>query len=159
MGANTVWKSITGAVGAEDVAITHYNLAPDEAFSAGLHTHNDQEELCYVISGTATFQVGQDQKERRDVTVDSGEVIHFAPDEFQTGRNASDDEVVGLAVSAPGHRHDWAELDAMLDCETCGTETRWTCGKDGASDWENQEIDITVTCQECGAEIATADLE
>lgn len=156
MGANTVRKSITGAVGADHVAIAQYELAPGEAFSAGLHTHRDQEEMFYIISGTATFKVGED---REEVVVESGEVIRFAPGEFQTGSNESDDEVVGLAISAPGHRHEWSELDALFPCEECGKETLWTCGEDGAGDWENQEVDIIATCQECGNEIATAEME
>lgn len=156
MGANTVRNPITGAVGAEDVAVTHYELAPGEAFSAGLHTHHDQEEMFYIVSGTATFQTGTD---REEVTVDAGEVIYFSPGEFQTGLNESDEAVVGLAISAPGARHEWSELDAMLDCEECGEETRWTCGEDGSGDWENQDIDIVVTCQECGNTIATAELD
>lgn len=156
MGANEVRKSITGAVGAEHVAITQYELAPGEAFSAGLHTHRDQEEMFYIISGMATFEVGE---EREEVVVEPGEVIHFAPGEFQTGLNQSDDEVVGLAISAPGYRHEWSELDALLHCEECDKETLWTCSEDGPSDWENQEIDIIATCQECGNEIATAEMD
>ena len=156
MGVNTVRHSITGAVGAESVAITRYVLAPGEAFSAGLHTHNDQEEMFYVVSGTATFEVGP---EREEVTVEDGEVIYFAPGEFQTGGNRSDDEVVGLAISAPGRRHEWSELDVLFDCEECGEETIWTCGEDGPADWQHREVDIVVTCQECGNSIETAELE
>lgn len=155
MGANTNRSPLTGAVDAQDVAVTHYRLAPGEAFSAGLHTHNDQEEMFYIIAGTATFQVGED---REEIPVESGELIHFEPGEFQTGLNQSDGEVVGLAISAPGRRHEWSELDARLDCEECGEETLWTCGEDGPGDWENQEIDIVVTCQECGETIRTAEL-
>ena len=155
MGVNTVRNSITGAVGAEDVAVTRYQLAPGEAFSAALHTHRDQEELFYIVTGTATFEVGLD---REEVTVEGGEVIYFDRGEFQTGANRSDDEVVGLAISAPGRRHEWAELDVRYDCEDCGEETLWTCGEDGPGDWENRPIDIVVTCQSCGNEIATADL-
>lgn len=155
MGANTVRNSITGAVGAEDVAVTYYELAPGEAFSAGLHTHHDQEEMFYVTAGTATFQVGT---EREEVLVGSGEAIYFDPGEFQTGINQSDEEVAGLAISAPGHRHEWSECDALLDCEECGEETRWTCSEDGSGDWATQDIDIMVTCQECGDTISTAEL-
>lgn len=156
MGVNTVRNSITGAVGAEEVAVTRYQLAPGEAFSAGLHTHRDQEEMFYIVSGTATFEVGA---EREEVSVEAGEVIHFARGEFQTGDNRSDEEVVGLAISAPGRRHDWAELDVLYDCEECGEETLWTCGEDGPGDWENREIDIDITCQSCGNVISTAALE
>ena len=156
MGVNTVRNSITGAVGAQEVAVTRYQLAPGEAFSAGLHTHRDQEEMFYIVSGTATFEVGE---AREEVTVDAGEVIYFAPGEFQTGANRSDDEVVGLAISAPGHRHEWAELDVLLECENCGEETIWTCAADGPGDWEHREIDIDVTCQSCGDVISTAELE
>jgi len=156
LGVNTVRKPLSGELGAEHVAVTYYSLDPGEAFSGGMHTHNDQEELFYVISGTATFQVGE---ERAEIEVEPEEVVRFAPGEFQTGSNQSDGTVTGLVISAPGVRHEWSECDVLLDCEECGEETIWTCSEDGDGDWENQEIDLFVTCQECGNSIATAELD
>lgn len=155
LGVNTVRKPLSGALDAEHVAVTYYKLDPGEAFSGGMHTHNDQEELFYVMSGTATFQVGE---ERDEVEVGPEEVVRFAPGEFQTGSNESEATVAGLAISAPGTRHEWSECDVLFDCEECGEETIWTCSEDGGGDWENQEIDLFVTCQECGNTISTAEL-
>lgn len=156
LGIHTVRKPISGAVDADHVAVTFYELEPGEAFSGGLHTHNDQEELFYVSAGTATFEVGED---RTEIRIGPEEVVRFAPGEFQTGRNESDGPVTGLAISGPGTRHEWSECDVLLDCEDCGEETVWTCGEDGPGDWENREIDLVITCQECGNSIATADLD
>lgn len=156
LGADTTRKSITEAVGAEEVAINHYELAPGESFSAGLHTHNDLEELFYIVSGTATFLVG---RERKEVPVEAGEAIRFAPGEFQTGQNRSDEPVVGLAISAPGRRHDWSEIDSLQYCRDCEAETLWTCGKNGGGEEGQESVEITVTCQECGTTISSADIE
>jgi len=156
LGAETTRKSITEAVGAEEVAMNHYELAPGESFSAGLHTHNDLEELFYIISGTATFQVGKD---RTEVPVGAGEAIRFASGEFQTGQNRSEEPVVGLAISAPGRRHDWSEIDSLQYCQVCEAETLWTCGKIGTGDGEAKSVEITVTCQECGTTISSTDID
>lgn len=159
MGINSVRRSITDALDAESVAITYYELEPGEAFSAGLHTHYDQEELFYVMSGTATFHVGKERETREAVTIDSGELIRFGPGEFQTGGNESDEPVVALAISAPGPRHDWAECDVLIECEECGDETHQRCTPVGGTKWETERIDLEVICERCGTSILTAEAE
>ena len=56
MGVNRERRDVGAAVGAEHMAAVHYELDPGEQFSGGLHTHHDQEEVFYVIEGTATFE-------------------------------------------------------------------------------------------------------
>jgi len=63
-------------LGTEHVAMNYFELAPGDAFAGGVHAHGDQEEVFYVLSGTATFEVGP---ERERVDVEAGELIRFAP--------------------------------------------------------------------------------
>lgn len=114
-------RPVSAALGTTDVAMNYFELQPGESFSGGLHTHHDQEEIFYIESGVATFDVGID---RETVRVAAGEVIRFAPGEFQTGSVPADGEpVVGWAIGAPGSRHDWGALESVVPCRECGEET------------------------------------
>ena len=59
MGPASVKRSLTRALGAEDVAINYYELDPGESFAFGYHRHADQEEVFYVLEGEATFETGE----------------------------------------------------------------------------------------------------
>ncbi|CDK41015.1 cupin domain-containing protein [Halorubrum sp. AJ67] len=144
MGVHDLRKPVSRALGTEHVAMNYFELAPGDAFSGGLHTHGDQEEIFYVLSGTATFEVG---RERERVEVGPGELIRFAPGEFQSGFVPEDagEEVVAWAVGAPGARHDFEEIESIVECRECGGERihdteltdagrfRFTCTDCGAS--------------------------
>ncbi|MFC6724995.1 cupin domain-containing protein [Halobium palmae] len=80
--AGVTVSRLSDPLGTEDLAINHYRLAPGESFSAGMHTHLDQEEVFYVVEGTATFET-----EAGEVDVAAGEAVRFAPGDYQTGRN------------------------------------------------------------------------
>lgn len=150
-GVNTGRRPLSKMLGATDVAVVHYTLAPGEQFSGELHTHGDQEELFYVLEGTATFEhLPADWKTPEDaeyVEVSAGELIRFAPGEFQCGRNESDDQVGGLVVAAPGARHDWDRIETFAPCPECGERTLH-----GLSVEEGMVVD----CHECGNELRVA---
>ncbi|WP_436901470.1 cupin domain-containing protein [Halovenus halobia] len=135
-------RPVSDALGTEHFAMNYFELGPGDSFSGGLHTHHDQEEVFYVESGTAIFEVGKD---REEVTVDEGEVIRFEPGEFQTGyaKEAEDNEVVGWALGAPTSQHDWEELESMIVCQECEEEL-----PHGTS--INDEGRFEFTCTECG---------
>jgi len=131
-------RSLSNALEAEHLAVNHYILEPGETFGFGYHRHADQEELFYVLEGTATFET-----EEGDVTVSAEEAIRFAPGEWQLGRNETDEQVVALALGAPA---DTGETDIRRLCPDCG---------------ERQLVRIEPTpdrdalvaiCEECGAE-------
>lgn len=137
---HSVRKPVSRVLGTEHVAMNYFELEPGESFSGGLHTHHDQEEIFYVMEGTATFLVGLD---RDEVEVDAGELIRFEPGEFQTGVNQGDERVVGWAVGAPGAGHDWDELDSVVDCRECGEETPHATTL-------TDEGRFSFTCNQCG---------
>jgi mannose-6-phosphate isomerase-like protein (cupin superfamily) len=108
MGANTTHKPLSRAIEGMGFATTYFELDAGEAFSGGLHTHHDQEELFRVFEGTATFEVRErSEGPSESIAVSAGEAIHFGQgDRFQTGGNESEKPVVGLAVGVPGARDD-----------------------------------------------------
>jgi uncharacterized cupin superfamily protein len=131
-------RSISKAVGAEHVALNHYELSPGDSFGFGYHRHADQEELFYVLEGRATFET-----EAGDVVVGPGEAIRFAPGEWQIGHNESDGRVVALAIGAPA---DPGETDIVRDCPDCGERRRVRIEP---TDDRNA---LVALCEHCGAE-------
>lgn len=139
MKVHSVRKPVSRALGTTDFAMNYFELAPGESFSGGLHRHNDQEEVFYVESGVATFEVGL-ERERQEVA--AGELIRFPPGEFQEGVNDGDERVVGWAVGAPGASHDWDELQSRVYCPECDGET--------THDTDLVEGRFELTCTDCG---------
>lgn len=60
-----------------------------------MHIHVDQEEMFYVVEGSATFGTAEGYYE-----VVGDEAVRFAPREYQEGKNESDDRVRALAMCA-----------------------------------------------------------
>jgi len=122
----SVRRPLADAVGAEHVSVNYYELAPGESFAFGFHKHGNQEELFFVIEGTATFET-----EDGDVVVESGDIVRFAPGERQRGWNRGDERVVALALGAP---RETGESEVLRECPDCGERTphTFTRGDDGA---------------------------
>jgi mannose-6-phosphate isomerase-like protein (cupin superfamily) len=137
---HSVRKPVSSALGTTDFAMNYFELEPGESFSGGLHTHHDQEEVFYVETGETTFEVG---REREEVAVGEGELIRFAPGEYQTGYNSGEERVVGWALGAPDARHDWEDLESLVDCRECGEET-------GHATTLTDEGRFELTCNDCG---------
>jgi mannose-6-phosphate isomerase-like protein (cupin superfamily) len=152
---NTVRKPISEVLGTTDFAMVFNELAPGEAFSGALHTHYDQEEVFYIIEGTAMFERG---KNRNRIEVSENELIRFAPGEFQRGFNATDERVVGLVFSAPGAEHDWAEEELLIECRPCDEETIHGIEPVESGTWKAGTIDLRMKCSECGTSYTTVDL-
>ena len=131
-------RSLSSALGAEHLAVNHYILDPGESFGFGYHRHADQEELFYVLEGTATFET-----EDGDVTVGAEEAIRFAPGEWQLGRNETDERVVALALGAPA---DASETDVRRTCPDC--DERRSVRIEPTADRDA----LRAVCEECGAE-------
>jgi uncharacterized cupin superfamily protein len=134
-------RGLSEPLGTDDVAINYYALDPGEAFSGGMHAHLDQEEVFYVIEGTATFETkSEPTADSETVEVAAGEAIRFAPGEFQQGRNESDGRVVALALGAP---RDSTEGRIPQPCEECdGDVLALARGDEG----------MVLRCPDCEAE-------
>ena len=134
----SVRRPLADALGAKDVAINYYELAPGDSFAFGYHYHEEQEELFYVLSGTATFET-----EDGDVEVDAGEAVRFAPGEFQQGWNRGQEPVRALALGAP---KETVGGEVRRECPDCGERTRHRFEAE-----DDGRTRLTI-CIECGAE-------
>lgn len=126
-------RSLTEALGLGDVAINHYTLEEGERFSSGMHTHEDQEEIFYVLSGEAAFETPDGE-----VEVGAGEAVRFAPGDYQTGKNAGEGTVEALALGAPKESTDVRVPIPCTECEN--DDLRAIPADDG----------FTFECPECG---------
>ncbi|MFB6163577.1 MAG: cupin domain-containing protein [Haloarculaceae archaeon] len=138
MGPADVRRPVAKALGATDMALNYYELAPGESFGYGYHRHADQEELFYVAEGTVTFET-----EDGDVAVAAGEAVRFEPGEWQLGTNEGDERVVALAMGAP---EDTGETEMLRECADCGGRTEQKL------ELTDDRDAILTICTECGAE-------
>ncbi len=131
-------RPVGEALGVEGFAMKHYDLQPGETLSGGMHTHEDQEEVFYVLDGTVTFETPDDEFD-----LEAGEAVRFAPGEYQYGRNDTDDRATALALGAPP---DSEEIRSLLPCPECGERAEL------AVDIPDSRDAVDLSCPECGAE-------
>ena len=124
---------LSEALGLSDMAMNYFELGPGDSLSGGMHTHMDQEEVFYVIEGTATFETMDGS-----VEVGSEEVVRFAPGEYQEGKNEGDGRVRVLAMGAP---QDDGEVRVPMPCQECDADYHVT---------EVTEDGVLLTCPDCG---------
>lgn len=137
-----VRKPISMVLGTTDFAMNYFELEDGDSFSGGIHTHHDQEEVFFIMEGTATFEVGREGDQV--IEVGPREAIRFAPGEYQCGHNRNGETVTGLALGAPGAMHDWDELESIVHCPDCEEETPHGVAL------ESGQFDLT--CEVCGYE-------
>lgn len=151
VGSDAERRSLSEPLGTTDVSINRYRLAPGDRIS-GLHAHADQAEVFLVVEGDLTF-------ETMDGVVDlgAGEAIRFAPGEFQSGKNDSDDGVELLALGTP---RDSEDVRVPVACPACGNDDARPTIRDGgpvlvcpACDEESP-----VACPKCGGDDVRAQL-
>jgi uncharacterized cupin superfamily protein len=130
-------RNVADALGTTDLAMNRFRLEPGQSFTGGMHAHFDQEEVFYVIEGTATFETPDGSQE-----VDAGEVIRFAPGDYQQGKNEGDSVLSALALGAPKES---TETRVAMECPECGGSDSMAVhmGEDG----------MTLECPECGVEM------
>ncbi len=144
MGDDLDRRGLTDPLGMEDFAMNYYALESGEAFASGLHTHLDQEEVFYVVDGTATFETKSEANgESETVEVGPHEAIRFAAGEFQQGRNEGDEQVVALALGAPTPSTD---VRVPQTCPECGESDALAVNFEGG--------EMGLKCPECGAEVS-----
>ncbi|PSQ31720.1 cupin [Halobacteriales archaeon SW_6_65_46] len=140
LGVHSERRPVSDALGTDDFAMNFFRLEPGDSFSGGLHTHHDQEEVFYVEEGEATFTVGREGDEQ--ITVESRELVRFEPGEFQQGTNTGERDLIGWALGAPNSKHDWDELESIVYCRDCESETGHGLSLTDAGAFE-------LTCLEC----------
>ncbi|QPV62360.1 cupin [Halosimplex litoreum] len=168
--AGTDRRGLSGPLGTDGVSINRYRVPPGEGFPSGLHAHVDQEEVFVVLDGTATFETlpGRDPDDpddagalqtAREITVEAAEAVRFAPEEYQSGYNRGESDLVALAVGAPRETADvrvpvrclgCGEADFALDAS--GDELAFVCP---GCDTER----VPAPCPDCGSDALTLTLD
>lgn len=144
MGPAAVKRPLTDALGATDLALNYYELAPGDSFAFGIHAHDAQEEVFHVQAGTVTFETGDPTTGDTDtVTVEAGEAIRFGPGEFQRGTNEGETRVVALAIGSP---QDSGGTTIYRVCPDCGDYTEATI------EMTEDRTALVTRCEACGAE-------
>jgi len=80
--------------------------------------------------------------ESGDVPVESGELVRFAPGEFQLGRNPGGERASVLALGVP---RESTEIQYRRRCETCGGETIQV------PEFVEASNDVRIRCTGCGS--------
>lgn len=135
-------RPIADALGAENVAVNYYELDAGEAFGYGYHRHPDQEEIFYILDGSAAFET-----ETGDVEVQAGEAIRFQPGEWQLGRNDGDQRLRALALGAPAE----SSTEMKRYCDDCGSRQL------NRIERADNEDELVTICETCGAETGRFD--
>src|SRR3954452_8661509 len=89
------FRSLTEALGAEQLAVTLIRVPPHSDFEQGSgHRHGEIEELYLVGRGTLTMRFGDEIRE-----VGEGSVVRVAADTVRSHRNEGDEPVEVWAIS------------------------------------------------------------
>jgi mannose-6-phosphate isomerase-like protein (cupin superfamily) len=105
------FRSLTSALGAEQVAVTLIRVPPHSDFEQGTgHFHEEIEELYIVARGTITMRCDEEIH-----TVTAPSVVRVAPGTPRSHRNEGDEPVEIWAVSRRLGHGDATKIDEFWD--------------------------------------------
>lgn len=86
--------------GPEKMGLRVYHADPGESISGGMHYHEEQEEVFYVIEGTLHVETPEEE-----YRVESGQALVVEPNSPQEAFNPDDatESVQVLAIGAPSY--------------------------------------------------------
>ena len=112
------FRSLSQALGSEQVAITLIRVPPHSDFEQGTgHYHDATEELYVVTRGSLTMRFG-DEVEK----VDAGSVVRVAPRTPRSHRNEGDEPVEMWAISRRQEGHDATKLDDFWEASPAAAQ-------------------------------------
>jgi quercetin dioxygenase-like cupin family protein len=114
------FRSLTRALGCEQLAVTLIRVPPHSDFEQGTgHTHDEVEELYIVAAGTLTMRFGDDVQE-----VPAGSVARAAPGCPRSHRNEGDEPAELWAVSRRLDHSDANKIDEFWEASPEASQTR-----------------------------------
>ena len=114
------FRSLTDALGAEQLAATLIRVPPHSDFEQGTgHFHDELEELYLVTRGTLTMRFG-DEVHR----VAAGSAVRVAPSTRRSHRNEGDETVEMWAVSRRLERGDANKIDEFWEASPHAAQHR-----------------------------------
>jgi mannose-6-phosphate isomerase-like protein (cupin superfamily) len=114
------FRSLGGALGAEQLSITLIRVPPHSDFEQGTGHYHDQTEELYVIArGTLTMRFEDEVRE-----VEAGSVVRVAPKTRRSHRNEGDEPVEIWAVSRSDGMGDAHKLDDFWEASPDAAQKR-----------------------------------
>jgi mannose-6-phosphate isomerase-like protein (cupin superfamily) len=114
------FRSLTGALDAEQLALTLIRVPPHSDFEQGTgHYHREIEEIYVVTRGVLTMRFG-DAVER----VPAGTAVRVAPGTPRSHRNEGDEPVELWAMSRRLHEHDAVLIKTFWEASPDARQTR-----------------------------------
>ena len=103
--------TFTEALETSNLAANRYHVPPGGTLPGGLHAHMDQEEIFVILEGTAVFDTLEGS-----ARVSAEGAIRFAPGEFHSGRNDTNEPLEMVALGAPKETED---VRVPATCPAC----------------------------------------
>jgi mannose-6-phosphate isomerase-like protein (cupin superfamily) len=114
------FRSLTDALGSEQLALTLIRIPPHSDFEQGTgHHHEELEELYVVTRGTLTMKFGDDVRQ-----VQAGCAVRISPATARSHRNEGDEPVELWAVSRKLDRGDAVKLDDFWEASPRAAQHR-----------------------------------
>jgi mannose-6-phosphate isomerase-like protein (cupin superfamily) len=114
------FRPLTGALDAEQVAVTLIRVPPHSDFEQGTgHYHEEQEEIYLVTRGTLTMRFGDEVRK-----VSAGSAVRVAPRTRRSHRNEGDEPVEMWAVSRRLEGHDAVKIDDFWEASPDAAQER-----------------------------------
>lgn len=114
------FRSLTKAVGAEQLAITLIRIPPHSDFEQGTGHYHDQAEEIYIVGrGTLTMRFGDDIHK-----VSAGSVVRVAPKTPRSHRNEGDEPVELWAISKKSAESDATKINDFWEASNLAAQQR-----------------------------------
>jgi mannose-6-phosphate isomerase-like protein (cupin superfamily) len=114
------FRSLTDALGSEQLALTLIRIPPHSDFEQGTgHHHEELEELYVVTRGTLTMRF-----EDEVVPVEAGSVVRVAPRTRRSHRNEGDEPVELWAISRSEGMRDAHKIDKFWEASPNAGQSR-----------------------------------
>jgi mannose-6-phosphate isomerase-like protein (cupin superfamily) len=114
------FRSLTKALGAEQLAVTLIRVPPHSDFEQGTGHHHEELEEIYIVSrGTLTMRFGDEIR-----TVGPGEVARVAPRTQRSHRNEGDEPVEMWVVSLKLGKQDAVKIDDFWEASPDAVQQR-----------------------------------
>jgi mannose-6-phosphate isomerase-like protein (cupin superfamily) len=114
------FRSLTAALGCEQVALTLIRIPPHSDFEQGTgHRHGEIEEIYLVTRGTLTMRFGDEIRE-----VEAGSAVRVAPETVRSHRNEGDETVEMWAISPVNDQDDGEKFEDFWESSPAAAQQR-----------------------------------
>jgi mannose-6-phosphate isomerase-like protein (cupin superfamily) len=114
------FRSLTKALGAEQVALTLIRIPPHSDFEQGSgHRHQEIEEIYLVTRGTLTMRFGEEIE-----TVEGGTAVRVPPQTVRSHRNEGSEPVEVWAISPQSDSDGGEKVDGFWEASPEAVQQR-----------------------------------